>query len=525
MPKPTRRRRLPFRPSGPQGPPGRFSHGLWLWPVAVLFAGATAFTWLFYPALNTLFSLPQDPSTRLFAALGAGFTFTLLGCLYLFIWWAYYVSAVLPLAPHQSRRLLLGFAWRYMQGRHGPAYQVMNGKKIETFAPHHHQGWQVVLLDSASAAVVQYMGQYDVLGPGVHFLSPHHALVAFFDLREHRLLLKGRAQNSPTRGRTADGIPIAADLEVICYLDDFQPDPRWKLEHSGPGGEKPPRALNQAVEELWLRVYQEPAKMLRRRASFVTPFFGHRLSILKAFENLDPATLRQDTCAWWQAAKHTAAELWLKLVERYTLTELFPPSWEIARQNQNASFQTGYERLRRAFQERLTQPYYWDDRQQRWLESPEFYHLLKHGIRVRVASVSMVYLEDETLTEPNYIDPLQDIIPQRQQALNELATLLERKAQVETASRWMRLLQQAVHQNPELRALVQEFAWEGSDSGGRAHSVDLSPHTYPKRLFALLEACLQAWHSLMDTPALVQSAEFQALRALRLWLRMEKGRK
>ncbi len=528
MLKPSKRRRLPLRPSGPLGPPGRFSHSLWLWPLVVLFVGAGVFTWVFYPTLDTAFSLPRNPSIRLFMALGVSFTSTLMGFVYLLLWWAYYVSAVLPLVSYQSKRLLIRLAWHYMQGRHGPAYQVMNGKKIETFTPHHRQGWQVVLLDSASAAVVHYMGQYDVLGPGVHFLSPHHTLVAFFDLREHRTILKGKTKNSPTRGRTADGIPISADLAVVCYLDDFHPDPRWKHGPKGPRGEKPPKALDQAAEDFWLRVYQEPAKVLRRHATFVTPFFGHRLSILKAFENLDPETLSEEaTCTWWQVAEHTATELWLKLVERYTLSELFPPSWKIPQRDaQDASFQTGYERLRRVFQERLTQPYYWDDQQQRWLESPEFFHLLEHGVRVRAASISMVYLEDEALTEHTYIDPLQDIIHSRQQALTKLASQLERKAQVEAASQWMRLLQQTIHQHPELHALVQAFTdgHEGQGNGGRAHSVDLSPSTSRKRLIALLEACLEAWYPLMDTPDLARSEEFQTLRALRHWLRMEKGR-
>jgi len=319
MPKAAKRRRPSFPSPGPVGPPGRFSHGLWLGPVGVAFLGGTLFTGLMYPALVTAFSFPETLAARIAVALGGGCVFALLGFAYLLLWWMSYVSAVLPLAPHQSKQEVLHLAWLYMRGRHGAAYQVMNGKKVETFTPHHRQGWQVVLLDSASAAVMHYMGQYDVLGPGVHFLSPRHSLVAFFDLREHRSLLKGNAKNSPTRGRTADGIPIAADLVVICYLDDFQPDPRWQQEHRGPRGQKPPRSMEQAVEHLWLQVYREPAKMLRRRASFATP--------------------------------HTAAELWLKLVERYTLTELFPPGWKIA---QDPDAPTGFERLQRAFQERLT---------------------------------------------------------------------------------------------------------------------------------------------------------------------------
>lgn len=527
MPKRTKRRRLAFRPSRPQGrPPGRFSHGLWLWPLVVLFLCAGVYLWLVYPVMSMVWALPRDPFARFAVALRVSFALTGIGLLYFLVWWVYYVSAVLPLAPHQSKWTLLRLAWHYMRGRHGPAYQVMNGKKIETFTPHHRQGWQVVLLDGASAAVVNYMGQYNVLGPGVHFLSPHHTLVAFFDLREHRVLLKGNAQDSPTRGRTADGIPIAADLVVICYLDDFQPDPQWKRPIKGPRGETPPKTLTQAVEDLWLRVYREPLKGIRRDTTVVTPFFGHRLSILKAFENLDPE--KEATCTWWQVVEHTAAELWLKLVERYTLTELFPPSWDLAsRSAQDASWQTGYERLRRTFHERLTQPYYWDDQQQRWRESPEFYHLLKHGLRVRTASISMVYLEDESFTEHNYIDPLQDIIHRRQQALTELAILLERKAQVETATRWMHQLRQTLAQNLELWALVQAFI-DGQERGGhsgQAHSVDLSRRTYRERLIALLDACLEAWYPLMDTPELAHSEEFKALQRLRHRLRMEKERK
>ncbi len=524
MPKAAKRRRPSFPSPGPVGPPGRFSHGLWLGPVGMAFLGGTLFTGLMYPTLVTAFSFPEEPVTRTAVALGGGGVFALLTFAYLFLWWMSYVSAVLPLAPHQSKREVLHLAWLYMRGNHGAAYQVMNGKKVETFTPHHRRGWQVVLLDSASAAVMHYMGQYDVLGPGVHFLSPRHSLVAFFDLREHRSLLKGNAKNSPTRGRTADGIPIAADLVVVCYLDDFHPDPRWQQEHRGPQGQKPPRSMEQAVEHLWLQVYREPAKVLRRRASFATPFFGHRASILKAFENLDPETVeKESTCAWWRVAEHTAAELWLKLVERYTLTELFPPGWEIA---QDPDAPTGFERLQRAFQERLTQPYYWDDFQQRWQESPEFAHLLARGVRVRAAAISMVHLEDETLTEHNYHDPLPGILKARAEAIKNLSSQLEHKARVEIASQWMCRLHQTIQQNPELYALVQAFteARDGQSPGGRAGSVDLSQTLSRSHLLALLDACLEAWYPLMNTPEQNRSEEFRALQTLRHRLRLEKER-
>lgn len=313
----------------------------------------------------------------------------------------FFAQFVLPLHTFEERWNAFRHLNLYIRGRHGPALFVENGELIEREGEREKQGPGVIILDTASAAMLRTKTQYTrAVGPGVVFTDANEfveATVPLFprfqglgpsssiDMDAFEDALAG-GENPPypealeTRAQTRDDVAVVARIGVTFRLDFDPPQGTQTMGRSRYGFQA--EVVSKAV-----------------RGSRVDP-------------TRDPDT-EPPELPWDQLPALIAVELWREYLQKFRFNELFDPSTGkrlgLAKDSSSEAWgETGLEIIRRFVRARMTQPEVQPlDNEGRPLpgvppvKSQEYELLKERGIRV--LSVSITQLQFRASVERNLL--------------------------------------------------------------------------------------------------------------------------
>ncbi len=245
----------------------------------------------------------------------AGFflgVFALSGVLF-FLWMGFFAQFVLPVRTFEERFKVWEYLFYYALGEHGPAIFIESGKKRESRAESLRRGRAVMLLDTASAAVLKTPGEFTrAVGPGVVFLKRNERSAGEVDLHRQTQFIgpKGAgdvfapqrpgesndeyqsrlAALEETVGVTRDGIRIAPNIIAVFQLYTEAED-----------REKWPTRFGYRPESVWRAIVGEGV-------------------------NLDmpvEALPEKRRMPWNWLPAYLAVDVWRDYVRKFTLEELF----------------------------------------------------------------------------------------------------------------------------------------------------------------------------------------------------------
>lgn len=290
-----------------------------------------------------------------------------------FICLFFFSQFVLPVTNYQQRLKAANRLVNYLSGNHGPAIFITDGELRERKDERLKIGPGVILLDSASAAVLRTSTKFiGAIGPGIAFTEGSESIAGIVDLHIQNKRLGPRREENPfapkgesesdaayearqerrksTQAITRDGIEISANLSVV-----FKIDARAGLGNSQFGYE--PQAVERAI-------------------------IGRSINLQRSLDNPEREV------EWHWLPTLLAVDLWREYVSKITLNELFPLSKDAPSQLQVVLSQ---------MRQRLTEENYQvlDEygRIQNITEKSNEYRILKtRGIRLIAVSVTSIYL-------------------------------------------------------------------------------------------------------------------------------------
>jgi hypothetical protein len=162
----------------------------------------------------------------------------------LFLWVAFFAQFVLPVRTLKERLDIPSLVFNPFGQEKGPAIFIENGKIKERLDETERSGKGVILLDTASAAVLQVEGNFSrAVGPGLVFtrrnekitkaidlhvqeriIGPREGELIFFEEKEDPLVgkpeeqLAREAHRMQTSGLTRDGIEVVPNIYVTFCL-------------------------------------------------------------------------------------------------------------------------------------------------------------------------------------------------------------------------------------------------------------------------------------------------------------------
>ena len=323
---------------------------------------------------------------------------------YLF-WITFFAQFTLPVRNFGQRILASSYLFWHSLGQHGPAIKIDNGKIPSRYPRDHPHRRGVIVLDTASAALLRTRTQFTrSVGPGLVFTAKGEYLADAVDLHrqvshnpalgplkdeEDPFAPRDEEKESPdayeqrqkrrfeTNGETRDAVQVVPNIFTISRLDpDLQPGGVNFLSNG--------RGLRG-----WLRHYMQSDALTR---------FGYnpesvRLAITG--EAVDPMVKLPFSdkrhIPWYQLPAYLAVDLWREYLRRFTFEELFT-------ELEAYGGQTACQVIQEKVYERLTRPYVLEVDQvgkptSRLVDSREFGLLQERGIRVLAAPIRNLRFE------------------------------------------------------------------------------------------------------------------------------------
>lgn len=313
----------------------------------------------------------------------------------IFLWSAFFAQFVLPTRTLRERLDVRSLVFNRLLKDRGPAIFIENGEIKERLDDREYKGRGVILLDTASAAVLQEKGKFSrAVGPGLAFtkanerparsidlhlqeriIGPRKEDMIFFDeetedpLKDDQDKQNTReARRLQTSGLTRDGIEVVPNIRIIFRLKANKEDSEGKT------------------------------------------FFGYRPeSVERAILNegiaINADSEKPQMIPWDWLPAHLAADLWREYLRKFLLNQLF--DIKEAHKIDGNSYEkedfdrTGLNKIRDMVFKRLTQlevPQI-DDvgniRPGKPVESKEFKLLEKHGIVVTEVNINNLRLKNE----------------------------------------------------------------------------------------------------------------------------------
>ncbi len=252
-----------------------------------------------------VFVLSEDFQSNI----GFGFVVTILFFISILVFLVFFSQFILPVINLPERikavqRLLL-----YILGDHGPAFFIENGELRERRIDRSKNGPGVVILDTASAAVLRTPTRYKgAIGPGIAFTDRNDIIAGIVDLHIQSQIVGPRQEEDPfapprkgespaafeartnrkneTLAITRDGIQVCANLSI-----------RFKLD-STPGQGNSAYGYNPASVE--------------------KAIIGQSINFEKPEDNPERTT------SWKWYPVNLTIDIFREYISKYTLNELFP---------------------------------------------------------------------------------------------------------------------------------------------------------------------------------------------------------
>ncbi len=188
------------------------------------------------PAVQTAFGLILLAAVYLWSLTAANKTLSVstiiidltLAAITLLVMIALASQFALPVRTWDQRSAAFNRLLGHLVGARGPVMFIQEGRPLEAHGERDRQGPGVLVIDSASAAVLRTNVKFTrAVGPGVVFTQAGERLAEALDLRRQVRGLGGSspAASPPAAGQittwalTQDGIPVSTDLGVTFMLD------------------------------------------------------------------------------------------------------------------------------------------------------------------------------------------------------------------------------------------------------------------------------------------------------------------
>lgn len=236
-----------------------------------------------------------------------------IGILGLLLWLGFFAQYILPLKSLRERRAAFGRLVGYMMRSHGPAIRIENGKVIQRPRERKRSGPGVILLDTASAAMLRTKTIFvDAIGPGVVFTKRGEFL------HQEAIDLHTQVRPRPPLGPLATEDPFAPWIKRREDEKEYQARQKRRKETSGltrDGVELVPNIL--AVAK---------TKSLPGQGGTRYGFNSRSVRLAITREGIVPNGLRN--IPWYEVPAYLAVEVWREYLGRFTLIELFTPQNE-----------------------------------------------------------------------------------------------------------------------------------------------------------------------------------------------------
>jgi hypothetical protein len=248
----------------------------------------------------------------------AGIVFDLILLILLFqLFLFYFAQFTLPLHDLHDRWRIRARLMLHARNAHGPAIFVKNGRKVERPGEAAKSGPGLLWIDSASAVMTRSgAGLKQVLGPGIHFIDAGERVDTAFSLHTQTYSI-GPATDEPIFEKLRDG---ASDDEQKAFAA-LQAKRMAVSARTRDGHEVVP------VIRTVFKLDAMPA-----RAGMPGSRFGFaREAVERAArgEGISPASGSEPSqhVAWNQLPGLIAVDLWREYLGKFTLDELFSPSF------------------------------------------------------------------------------------------------------------------------------------------------------------------------------------------------------
>jgi hypothetical protein len=343
--------------------------------------------------------------------------FLFLGALLFFL--AFFVQFVLPVRTLEDRSRAIHRLLIYIRGRHGPAIFIKDGGIRQSHKEEDRRGPGVVLLDTASAAVLRNAHAFTrSAGPGIVFTAGNEYPAGSIDLHRQirgigptenedpfksmgederfEIFEQRQKRRYDTSGLTRDGVEIVPSISAIFGLSTENVIGNSRFGYN--------------PEAVWLAVARQ--------------------GILPD----EPAGSQSRHLPWIWLPPHLAADLWREYLRKFTLDELFHLPEQPASTNSDGSQMTAYDIIHKMVHARLTMSEVpeldeFGRRTGSTKPSKEFRILREHGLKVYSVDISRLRIPERV--EEQLIDEWSKSWLQRARSeYNQVETLHAAEKQV-----------------------------------------------------------------------------------------------
>ena len=228
-----------------------------------------------------------------------------------------YAQFVAPVRSARDRGLIYGRLLLHLRGAHGPAVFIQNGRIVERRGETSRRGPGLAWLDSASAVVTRSdAGVTRALGPGVHFLGSSEKIVTTFSLHPQRCSI------GPERGERIFEPP--AESASADEQEEYAAAQAKRMSVTART-----RDGNEVVPKIGLvfKLDAMPAALGApgSRFGFASDAVSRAAMAEGVAASSDAET--RSRVRWNQLPSLIAADLWREYLSKFTLDELFTPTF------------------------------------------------------------------------------------------------------------------------------------------------------------------------------------------------------
>lgn len=240
----------------------------------------------------------------------AFFDFFVIGILGLLVWLGFFAQYTLPLKTLNDRWAVFNRLVAYLMRVHGPAIRVENGRVIQGHRDQRDKGPGVILLDTASAAVLRTKTAFKrAVGPGVVFIEDGEFL------HQEPIDLHTQVRPLPPLGPLPDEDPFAPRRKRSEDENEFKSRQNRRKETS---------ALTRDGIEIVSNVLAiARLNSLPGQGGTRFGFDPESVRYATAREGIVPNGLRN--VPWFEIPAYLAVDVWREYLAKFTLAELFTP--------------------------------------------------------------------------------------------------------------------------------------------------------------------------------------------------------
>jgi hypothetical protein len=236
------------------------------------------------------------------------FDIVVIGILGLLIWLTFFAQFLLPLRSLRDRRAASNRLIRYLFRSHGPAIRIENGRMIKRRGEEDRSGPGVILLDTASAAMLRTKTAFKRgIGPGVVFTKDGEFL------HQEAVDLHTLVRPLPPLGPLGDEDPFALWIKRKEDEKEFQARQDRRKETSG--------LTRDGVEVVSNILAVVKTKSLQGQGGTRFGFNSKSVRLAITREGVVPNGLRNTP--WYEVPAYLAVDVWREYLGKFTLTELF----------------------------------------------------------------------------------------------------------------------------------------------------------------------------------------------------------